>query len=464
MHDALTWAMITFGCCALGHERRKMRLVDYAAREASRLGCSTAAACEGDAAAAEGAYRLMRNNAVNPDDIAEGGFQATVRAAQDCGTLLAIEDTSTLEFLHSVVGELGDIGGPANAKARGFWVHSTLLVDAANARTVGLIDQQWWTRQRERIGRGRSRKHLPREEIESEKWAFSSQCTTDRLGEKMSDVISVCDREADYFAYMAFKRAVGQRFIIRAKYDRRLAEGDELWSRARAATELGTAVFEITQRGSNTPRPQRKAELVVRSERVVLKPPRGRAAAGELAVTLVYAHEASAGDGEPIEWLLLTTEDASTIEAAVRVLEYYRLRWRIEDFHKAWKSGCHVEERRMQTPENLQRVAVVLAFVAVRLLQLRDAAALDPEQPCTIIFTEDEWRCLYVLRTKKKPPNKAPTLKWAFDAIAKLGGFLDTKRTGRPGWETLWNGWLRLQDMVSFREALGDAGLSTPEM
>jgi hypothetical protein len=137
---------------------------------------------------------------VNPDDIAEGGFQATVRAAQECGTLLAIEDSSTLEFLHSVAGELGDLGGPANSKSRGFWVHSTLLVDAATARTIGLIDQQRWTRTSERIGQGRSRKHLPREEVESEKWSFSSKCTTDRLGEKMPDVISVCDREADYYA------------------------------------------------------------------------------------------------------------------------------------------------------------------------------------------------------------------------------------------------------------------------
>lgn len=456
--------MITFGYCALGDVRRTKRLVDYAAREASRLGRSTTAACEGDAAAAEGAYRLMRNNAVNPDDIAEGGFQATVRAAQECGTLLAIEDSSTLEFLHSVAGELGDLGGPANSKSRGFWVHSTLLVDAATARTIGLIDQQRWTRTSERIGQGRSRKHLPREEIESEKWSFSSKCTTDRLGEKMPDVISVCDREADYYAYMAFKRSVGQRFIIRARYDRRLADGDELWARARAATKLGTAVFEITQRGSNTPRAKREAELVVRSERVVIKPPHGHAGAGDLAVTLVHARDEASDAEDAIEWLLLTTEDASTIEDAVRVLGYYRLRWRIEDFHKAWKSGCHVEKRRMQTPENIERIAVVLAFVAVRLLQLRDEAGCDPEQPCTSVFTEHEWRCLYVLRTKKKPPKKTPTLRWALDSIARLGGFLDTKRTGRPGWDALWKGWLRLQDMVTFRDALGEAGLSPPKM
>ncbi|WP_390823488.1 IS4 family transposase [Anabaena azotica] len=34
-----------------------------------------------------------------------------------------------------------------------------------------------------------------------------------------------------------------------------------------------------------------------------------------------------------------------------------------------------------------------------------------------------------------------------FLAIARLGGFLGRKSDGLPGWQTLWRGWLRLQDM-----------------
>jgi hypothetical protein len=41
-------------------------------------------------------------------------------------------------------------------------------------------------------------------------------------------------------------------------------------------------------------------------------------------------------------------------------------------------------------------------------------------------------------------PKTAPFARWAFYAIAKLGGFTDTKRTGRPGWDTIWHGWFRL--------------------
>jgi hypothetical protein len=41
-----------------------------------------------------------------------------------------------------------------------------------------------------------------------------------------------------------------------------------------------------------------------------------------------------------------------------------------------------------------------------------------------------------------------PSARWAFYAIAKLGGFADTKRTGRPGWDTIWHGWFRLQERL----------------
>ena len=79
---------------------------------------------------------------------------------------------------------------------------------------------------------------------------------------------------------------------------------------------------------------------------------------------------------------------------------------------------------------------VVAAFLAVRLLQLRellDATETTSEK----VLTEDEWKVLWVSTERNKPlPKTAPPAHWAFYAIAKLGGFTDTKRTGRVGWDT----------------------------
>jgi hypothetical protein len=52
------------------------------------------------------------------------------------------------------------------------------------------------------------------------------------------------------------------------------------------------------------------------------------------------------------------------------------------------------------------------------------------------------------------PGKRCGTQKsdWAYRAIAKLGGWLNTKRTGRPSWKTLWDGWARLQERVEAAE------------
>ncbi|WP_083815304.1 IS4 family transposase [Ktedonobacter racemifer] len=33
-------------------------------------------------------------------------------------------------------------------------------------------------------------------------------------------------------------------------------------------------------------------------------------------------------------------------------------------------------------------------------------------------------------------------------AIARLGGYLDRKSDGLPGWQTLWKGWMRVMDVL----------------
>ena len=140
--DALVWSQQVFGQCELGDKRRTRRLVKLGASLASHIGRSVYGACGGDAAANEGAYRLLRNGAVEPEAIAEGGFVSAIAAARSCSEVLALEDTTTLSYPHRAREGLGDLGGPASSVSRGFHVHSVLLVDAASGRTLGLGAQQ----------------------------------------------------------------------------------------------------------------------------------------------------------------------------------------------------------------------------------------------------------------------------------------------------------------------------------
>ncbi len=39
------------------------------------------------------------------------------------------------------------------------------------------------------------------------------------------------------------------------------------------------------------------------------------------------------------------------------------------------------------------------------------------------------------------------TVKEFWRRVGKLGGFLARKSDGDPGWQKIWKGWIRLQDM-----------------
>jgi hypothetical protein len=390
----------------------------------------------------------------------EGGFQATVRAAAACARLLEIQDTTTLSYRHAVRQGLGELGGPERRAGSGLWVHSSLLVDAESEQTVGLVEQDCWSRPAAQRGQRRRRKGRAYQDKESYKWQRASARMAARLGAALARVITVCDREADVFEYLHYKLDRGERFIVRAAQDRRLWDAAQrLFEQVRShGAARGQVGVQVPQRGG---RPARRAVLALRSAKVTLALPKRPDGSqwNPVRVKVALAEETGRA-AEQLCWLLLTSEAIADAEQVQDILRCYGLRWRIEEFHKAWKSGAGVEELRMQYRDNLLKMAVLLAFVAVRLPQLREA--LDHQglaaMPCTQVLGAEEWKLLWVSTQQRKTlPTDAPTLKWACLAVAKLGGFTDTKRTGRASWETMWLGWSRLNERINGYRLLMEA-------
>ncbi len=461
--DAGRWARATFGDAELGHRQRTRRLVKVGTDLAAAAGASPARAVGKDDAALEAMYRFIRNDRVQPAKIAEAGFAATAARLEGMPTLLCIEDTTTLAYTHDVGDELGDVGAPGKTTTRGFLVHSVLVVDGVTGQTLGLLEQSYWSRDIAERGKHTRRRKRRYEDKESFKWEAASRRTAARLTDEVRRrVISVCDREADIYEYLVYKHTEMQRFIVRAAWDRAVApdaqdpEATHVWAALERAPIAGTATVQVTQRGG---RPARSASLTVRAAAVHIRRPhtRGNHLPSELAVNAVLAREEHPPAGvEPLEWLLFTSEPIDTPDQILTILRYYRLRWRIEEFHKAWKSGAGVERRRMQTAGNLQRIAVVLAFVAVRLLQLRETLEATPEARCDSVLSTPEWQVLWVtVERRRRLPKRAPTVQWAYRALGRLAGWHDSKHTGRMGWESFWRGWEKLMEhMEGYRAAM----------
>lgn len=400
-----------------------------------------------------GGYRLARNGAVKPEAIRAGGFAHTAGLAQGREVLLSVEDSTSVSYPHASASELGLTGGKRSAKRNGFMVHTVLLLDAQSEATVGLVAQRHWCRGPASYGKNHTRKQRAYPDRESYKWGQASAETATRLGAAMRRTVSVCDRKADIYGYLVYKVGNGPRFVVRAQADRRLeGRGGKLFDTLRRdAAALCSHAVAIPQRGG---RKARTAVVSVRTATFDILVPAGSAAGGEsLRLNAVLAEEVGAPAGvEPLHWVLLTTEAVGDAEAALRVVRYYGLRWRIEEYRKAWKSGVGVERQRFQSTGNLGRMLAVTAFLAVRLLQLKELAdkpAQADGADCGKALDEGEWKALWVSTEPGKPlPQTPPPAHWAFYALAKLGGFAGTKRTGRVGWEAVWRGWSRLQERV----------------
>jgi hypothetical protein len=199
------------------------------------------------------------------------------------------------------------------------------------------------------------------------------------LGEQMRKVIAVCDREADIFDYLENKQLNGERYVIRGKHRRKIEESSEnLFDHLGSQAVLGEYQIIIPQKGmvgkdgKRFNRAERTAHLQVRSANVTFS--KGKK---PLNINAVWATEISpAGEEKALNWLLLTSEPEGTFEEAMKVIRIYTARWRVEDFHKAWKTGAGAERQRMTEPDNLERTVSILAFIGVRLLQLRESFTL----------------------------------------------------------------------------------------
>lgn len=448
IQDQHRWAESVFGECELPDLRLKRRLIRTAAQLACDPEASVNAACKGDPAVQEGAYRLLENDRVSASSIAEGGFASTVSVCDSCDEdILLVMDTTKLPFSHSVREELGPLGYSATAGPFGWHVHSSLMLSSSNGFTLGLIDQEWWQRDAASHGKRQRRSQRPYPDKESFKWESSLSRSADRLGSHMSRVITICDREADIYEFLTYNERHGYRYVVRACYDRSLSDEDaKLFDHVRSQPALGRTTVEVKQRGG---RVARVATVTLRSSRITLRPPSGkRSVYSPLTLWAVHIEEESPPDGvKPLIWRLLTTEPVVTFNDALKVQRYYTLRWRIEEFHKAWKTGCGLHEARMRYADNLQRLAQLSAFIGVRLLQMREWK--DTDVRCDHLLEPEEWKLLWFSSMKDKPlPDKPPPLKWAYYSIAKMGGWIDTKRNGRVGWKAMWKGYAALQERL----------------
>jgi len=201
------------------------------------------------------------------------------------------------------------------------------------------------------------------------------------------------------------------------------------------------------------PAPGRK-ERTVRQALRVARVGLARRGGQTREVTAVLAREESPPPGEkPVEWLLLTNEDVTTLDAACLRVAWYRKRWLVEIFFRILKSGCQVEALQLATRERLERALALYLVIAWRILHLVTLGRDCPGLPCDAAFSAEEWRAAWLVAKRRPPPDAPPPLGEMVRIVAGFGGFLGRKGDGHPGPKALWEGLLKLMAYVEAFQA-----------
>ena len=443
------WAEEEFGNSTLTDARLQSRLYTMARDFYARPTGNITQACA-SRAKTKAAYRFLDHDETTLDTLLQPHFQATAARIQTERVVLAVQDTTSLNYTtHKATEGIGAIGTTVDGP-QGLHLHSTLAFNT-DGTPLGFVDVQCWARDAEDFGKKACRHRLPIEEKESFKWLKSYRAVAAvQADSPNTTLVSVGDREADIYALFAetLPHPEGPKLLVRAKTDRKLRDEQQLlWAKVQSLPAAGVQVLKIPRQGS---RQKRDAHLTIRYAAVTLVAPNKRKGA-DIPIWAVLAEEQNAPAGvTPLSWMLLTTMPVTHLAEAIERLKWYALRWGIEVFHRTLKSGCGVEKRQLQEADRLEACLAIDLVVAWRIYYLNKLGRETPDVPCSVVFEEAEWKALTVFTSKDRvAPATPPSLRVALRLVAGLGGFLGRKCDGEPGTQTLWIGLQRLADITA---------------
>ena len=448
------WAAQELGGAPLGDTRLGKRLVQIADAQAQAPEKSFPGAAQCDHAQVRGYYRFIdqpADSAVTPENMLAPHRQRTLERMRGQSAVLCIQDGTDLNFAaHGGCVGLGQIGRNKGSKGTlGLHMHSTLAVNGEGI-PLGVPQIQY------EAPDGKAQRNKPLEERKTMRWIRGLR-ESSALAGALDGVrpVAVMDREGDVYAVFAEQQRLGNvDLLVRAKHNRSRGKGQpKLFDWVRDEPVRGQLRIHVArlsarvatrQQKEREERAERVASVDLRWQGVELRDPNRR---GEtLQLNLVHVREEPQPQGaERLEWFLLTTLGVETQRQAEQVLEWYGLRWRIEDWHRVLKTGCKVQQLAHRRAERIERAVTINALIAWRLTAMTLMGRDTPELPAETLFTEIELAVLEDFaqeRRRQRPDN----LGRAVLTLAMMGGYLNysRKRYAAPGHQVLWEGYMRL--------------------
>lgn len=453
-----SWSHSEFGHAELGNRARTRRLVSMSEQAANRP-AGKVTEIFNTSAEKEGAYKFIEKESVQERAVAKAAHVACARRCAEHAFVFVPVDGSSLAIKdgHQVKG-LGPIGH-SKTKTSGLEVMSAIAV-LPDGTPMGICGQSFWARPRKKLEMSESqRRNRPLEEKETNYWFETIQQTQSVFQETCKSCTPwfQLDRGGDFREMLLWAEKTNARVTIRGSRNRRVADKETQYilEELTAKPLLGSYDLNVIQ-GPN--RQARVAHMEVRGCQVQLmlgNQWNKKVQLCTLHAILVCEIGTAPTSEKPIEWLLLTNYEVKNFDDARLVIFGYTQRWRIEEFHKTWKSTCRVEDSQLRDAGRIKLMAIILASVAMRIERLKYLARTSPDLPATVEFNQYEIDAI-ILQRKPKGYRRGstPPIGLAVKWLADLGGYTGKSSGGPPGSIVIGRGLRYIQGAVDVLETL----------
>ena len=411
-------------------------------------------------------YRLLHNDRLSTDEIKAYLYADCQRQVEAGKHYLVIQDTTQPNFERNRgnIKHQEGLGVIGNNKDLGFFLHPSLVVEAASGRCIGYSHVTTWSRSLADSAK-KTVAAPPLEDKESYRWLASPLASQVVLAQA-AQLSLIVDREADMNEL--FQRIPNERthLLIRACQDRRIVEsgqGTRLYAWLAHQEEGGRFTLSV-KADTRTQRSKREASIVLRWGKVELAPfdLKGQV----LEVYALEAREENPPAGEkPILWRLLTTHTLESARQAQQITQWYSERWHIEQVFRLLKQqGLNVERSDLESGKSLIQLTLLALLTVSKIMLLHLSAKQQEPQLIAQSFTSAEIDCMKALHQKyegKTPKQKNPyppdSLQWCYWIMARLGGWKPHEKKagvislmrGLRRFHQIFHGWLLAKQVVS---------------
>lgn len=407
-------------------QRLKSRFFKIIDAFAASPGKSTWAAT-GSRSSAKAAYRFFSNSEISKDELLDSISRATVEKIKcaDAEWILAVQDTTAVGFGDRKA--IQGMGYDCSTEQRGMLVHSCIAVTDQGI-PLGIIYQETNTREKPKDDSQtkEQKRSRPIEEKENFRWLDSMRETLLRMPADIP-ILTVCDREGDFYEFFSEAVDLKANFLIRIVQNRMVDDGKKIFHELRSSPVAGSMVVRM----SRNPRehiPSRNIKMDYHCKKVTIYRPQRRKEKHlreKLELTAIYVHESGK---KGTEWFLLTTVTV--------------------------KSEKEIEKNQAREYGRLSFLTLLYSVIAMQILNLTYLGKICPEISSGIVFVEEEWKVLCCCARKSKEIPESYSLKEAIYDLGVLGGTKGAPSDGMPGVRSIWQGLDVLYSLLAYRNYL----------